>query len=63
MSTPDIAANKGDIAETILLPGDPLRAKFIAENFLENVIQYNSVRNMFGYTGNYKGKKLSVKGT
>lgn len=63
MSTPHIAANKGDIAETILLPGDPLRAKFIAENFLENVIQYNSVRNMFGYTGNYKGKKVSVQGT
>ena len=63
MSTPHIAANKGDIAETILLPGDPLRAKLIAENFLENVIQYNSVRNMFGYTGNYKGKKVSVQGT
>ena len=62
MSTPHIAANKGNIAETILLPGDPLRAKFIVENFLENVIQYNSVRNMFGYTGNYKGKKVAVIG-
>ena len=63
MSTPHISANKGDIAETILLPGDPLRAKFIAENFLENVKQYNSVRNMFGYTGTYKGKRVSVQGT
>ena len=47
MATPHIGANKGDIAETILLPGDPLRAKFIAENFLENVTQYNSIRNIF----------------
>ena len=63
MATPHIGANKGDIAETILLPGDPLRAKFIAENFLENVTQYNSIRNMFGFTGTYKGKKVSVQGT
>ena len=63
MATPHIGANKGDIAETILLPGDPLRAKFIAENFLENVVQYNSIRNMFGFTGTYKGKKVSVQGT
>ncbi|WP_295155465.1 purine-nucleoside phosphorylase [uncultured Brachyspira sp.] len=63
MSTPHISANKGDIAETILLPGDPLRAKFIAENFLENVIQYNSVRNMLGFTGTYNGKRVSVQGT
>ena len=63
MATPHIVANKGDIAETILLPGDPLRAKFIAENFLENVTQYNSIRNMFGFTGTYKGKKVSVQGT
>ena len=63
MATPHISANKGDIAETILLPGDPLRAKFIAENFLENVKQYNSVRNMFGFTGTYKGKRVSVQGT
>ena len=53
----------GDIAETILLPGDPLRAKFIAENFLEDVTQFNGVRNMFGYTGTYNGKRVSVMGT
>ncbi|MDD3795512.1 MAG: purine-nucleoside phosphorylase [Lachnospiraceae bacterium] len=63
MATPHNTAKKGDIAETVLLPGDPLRAKFIAENFLENVIQFNSVRNMFGYTGTYQGKKVSVMGT
>jgi purine-nucleoside phosphorylase len=62
MST-HIAAKKGEIAESILLPGDPLRAKFVAENFLQDVIQYNDVRNMLGYTGTYKGKKLSVQGT
>ena len=63
MPTPHIAAKDGEIAETILLPGDPLRAKFIAENFLENAVQYSSIRNIFGYTGFYKGKKLSVQGT
>lgn len=63
MSTPHNNAKVGDIAETVLLPGDPLRAKFIADNFLENVTQFNSVRNMFGYTGTYKGKKISVMGT
>ena len=63
MSTPHNAANKGDIAKTILLPGDPLRAKFIAENFLEDVVQFNTVRNMFGFTGTYQGKKISVMGT
>lgn len=63
MSTPHNQAVKGDIAETILLPGDPLRAKFIAETFLENAVQFNAVRNMFGYTGTYKGKKISVMGT
>ncbi|MDY0235710.1 MAG: purine-nucleoside phosphorylase [Gudongella sp.] len=63
MTTPHISAKKGEIAETILLPGDPLRAKFIAENFLENPVQFNAVRNMFGYTGTYKGKKVSVMGT
>lgn len=63
MSTPHISAKKGDIAETILLPGDPLRAKFIAETFLEDVVQFNTVRNMFGYTGTYKGKRISVMGT
>lgn len=58
-----INAKQGDIADTILLPGDPLRAKYIAENFLENVICYNEVRNMFGYTGTYKGHRISVQGT
>jgi purine-nucleoside phosphorylase len=62
--TPHInVSEKGIIAETVLLPGDPLRAKFIAENYLENPVQFNSVRNMYGYTGTYKGKKISVKGT
>ncbi len=58
-----IGAKSGDIAETILLPGDPLRAKHIAENYLEDVICYNEVRGMYGFTGNYKGKKVSVQGT
>jgi len=64
MPTPHIAVReKGIIAETVLLPGDPLRAKFIAENFLENAVQFNTVRNMFGYTGTYRGKKVSVMGS
>ncbi len=63
MTTPHIGAKKGDIAETILLPGDPLRAKFIAETYLEDPVQFNSVRNMLGYTGTYKGKRVSVMGT
>lgn len=58
-----IEAKAGDIADTVLLPGDPLRAKFIAENFLEDVFCYTKVRNMFGFTGTYKGKKISVQGT
>lgn len=58
-----IDANKGDIAETILLPGDPLRAKWIAETFLENATCYNEVRGMLGYTGTYKGQQISVQGT
>jgi len=58
-----IGANKGDIADKILLPGDPLRAKFIAENYFENVKQYNEVRGMLGYTGTYKGERISVQGT
>jgi purine-nucleoside phosphorylase len=62
MST-HIAAKPGEIAEAILLPGDPLRAKFIAENYLENAKQYTDVRNMLGYTGTYKGKQISVQGT
>ena len=56
-------AKLGDIAETILLPGDPLRAKFIAETFLDNPVIYNTVRGMYGYTGYYKGKKISVQGS
>ena len=62
MST-HIQAPKGAVADTVLLPGDPLRAKFIAENFLENAECYNEVRGMFGFTGFYKGKKVSVQGT
>ncbi|ALV21271.1 MULTISPECIES: purine-nucleoside phosphorylase [Carnobacterium] len=58
-----IEAKAGQIAETILLPGDPLRAKYIAETFLTEVEQYNRVRNMFGYTGLYKGERISVQGT
>lgn len=61
--TPHNNAKLGDIAETVLLPGDPLRAKFIAETFLEDVVQYNTVRGMFGYTGYYKGKRISVQGS
>lgn len=58
-----IGAKENEIAETVLLPGDPLRAKYIAENFLENPVCYNEVRNMLGFTGTYKGKKVSVQGT
>ena len=61
--TPHIEARAGEIAETILLPGDPLRAKYIAGNFLSDVKQFNSVRNMFGYTGTYEGRPVSVMGT
>lgn len=61
--TPHIKPNGAEIAETILLPGDPLRAKFIAETYLEDVVQFNEVRGMLGYTGTYKGKRLSVMGT
>ena len=63
MATPHNQAERGEIAERILLPGDPLRAKFIAENFFEDARPFNSVRNMLGYTGNYKGKQVSVMGT
>ena len=58
-----IEAKKGDIAETILLPGDPLRAKWIAETYLEETFCFNKIRNMFGYTGLYQGKPISVMGT
>ena len=59
--TPHIEANKGDYAETVLLPGDPLRAKWIAETFFDNPVQVNGVRNCLGYTGTYAGKKISVQ--
>ncbi|ADT89258.1 purine-nucleoside phosphorylase [Vibrio sp. Vb2880] len=62
MATPHINAQPGDFADTVLMPGDPLRAKFIAETYLEDVQQVCDVRNMFGYTGTYKGKKVSVMG-
>lgn len=58
-----IGAKEGDIAKTILLPGDPMRAKFIAENFLQDSKCYNEVRGMYGFTGTYKGKQISVQGT
>lgn len=61
--TPHIAAKEGEIAESILLPGDPLRAKFIAENFLAGAKQFTSTRNIFGYTGFYRDKRVSVMGT
>ncbi len=60
--TPHISAKVEDIAKTVLMPGDPLRAKYIAENFLENSFCFNSVRNMLGFTGTYKGKRVSVMG-
>lgn len=62
MGTPHNAAKEGDIARTVLMPGDPLRAKYIAETYLEDVECFNTVRNMFGYTGTYKGKRVSVMG-
>src|SRR5680860_1706955 len=62
MST-HIQAEKGEIAESILLPGDPLRAKWIAETFLEDAVCYNKVRGMLGFTGTHKGKRVSVQGT
>lgn len=62
MST-HIQAKKGEIAETILLPGDPLRAKWIAETFLQNAVCYNEVRGMLGFTGTFNGKPISVQGT
>lgn len=58
-----IGAKQGDIADKILLPGDPLRAKYIAETYFEDVIQYNEVRGMYGYTGTYKGERISVQGS
>lgn len=63
MSTPHIAAKKGDIAKTVLMPGDPLRAKFIAETYFDNPVLVNSVRGMLCYTGTYKGKPVSAMGS
>jgi purine-nucleoside phosphorylase len=63
MSTPHNEAGNGDIAGTVLMPGDPLRAKVIADTFLEDVVCFNRVRNMFGYTGTYKGSRVSVMGS
>ena len=63
MATPHNNAEKGDIAKTVLMPGDPLRAKFIAENYLENPVCYNQVRGMLGYTGTYRGVRISVQGS
>jgi purine-nucleoside phosphorylase len=60
--TPHIGAQLGEIAETVIMAGDPLRAKFMAENFLENPVQFNNVRGMLGFTGTYKGKRVSVMG-
>lgn len=62
MSTPHNQANRGDIAATVIMSGDPLRAKFMAEKFLDNVKQFNGLRGMLGYTGTYKGKPVSVMG-
>lgn len=62
MSTPHNGAEKGDIAKTVLMPGDPLRAKYIADTYLKEVKCFNTVRNMFGYTGTYEGKEVSVMG-
>ncbi|MBE5965960.1 MAG: purine-nucleoside phosphorylase [Lachnospiraceae bacterium] len=61
--TPHNAAKEGEIAKTVLMPGDPLRAKFIADTYLQDVVCFNQVRNMLGYTGTYKGKKVSVMGS
>lgn len=63
MSTPHISAKAGDIAQSILLPGDPLRAKYIAQKFLQDAALFNEVRGMYGFTGTYKGKRVSVMGT
>ena len=60
--TPHIGACEGEIADRVIMAGDPLRAKFMAETYLENPVQYNAVRGMLGYTGTYKGKRVSVQG-
>ena len=58
-----IQAEEGSVAKAVLMPGDPLRAKYVAEHYLEDPVLFNSVRNMYGYTGTYKGKKISVMGS
>lgn len=63
MATPHNAAKKGDIAPFVLMPGDPLRARWISETYLQNPICFNSVRGMLGYTGLYHGKRVSVMGS
>ena len=63
MATPHINANQGDFAKTVLMPGDPLRAKYIAETYLEDVKEVTNVRNMLGFTGYYKGRRISVMGS
>jgi len=63
MSTPHNAANPGDIAKVVLMPGDPLRAKFVADNYLTDVTCFTQVRNMYGFTGTYEGKRISVMGS
>jgi purine-nucleoside phosphorylase len=62
MATPHINAEMGDFADVVLMPGDPLRAKYIAETFLDDAVQVCDVRNMYGYTGTYKGRRISVMG-
>ncbi|UYG06585.1 purine-nucleoside phosphorylase [Halomonas sp. M4R1S46] len=62
MATPHIQAERGDFADTVLMPGDPIRAKYIAETFLEDARCINEVRNMYGYTGTYQGRDISVMG-
>ncbi|MBQ9059144.1 MAG: purine-nucleoside phosphorylase [Atopobiaceae bacterium] len=63
MATPHNTAEHGQIADVVLMPGDPLRAKYVADNFLEDVQQFNMVRNMFGFTGSYEGRSVSVMGS
>lgn len=60
MATPHNTAKAGDIAKTVIMPGDPLRAKYIADNYLDNAVQFNAVRNIYGYTGAYRGTDISV---
>lgn len=63
MATPHNEADEGMIAKTVLMPGDPLRAEYIADKYIEHAVRFNSVRNMYGYTGTYKGKEVSVMGS